>query len=66
MEAASMLFKGRGTRDPWWDDGVGAKRTHLRRRITATTAFAAAVAACGLTAAVWLRELAPLAERLLP
>jgi hypothetical protein len=27
-------------------------------------AFALAIGACGLTAAVWLRELAPVAERL--
>ena len=61
-----MLFRRRAGRDPWWDDGVGAKRSRTHQRITATAAFAMAIAACGLTAAVWLRELAPLAERLLP
>ena len=60
-----MLLRRRATRDPWWDDGVGAKKTRLRQRVMATTAFGTAVTACGLTAAVWLRELSPLAERFL-
>lgn len=60
-----MLFRGRAGRDPWWDDGVGAKKTRLRKRVVTAAAFGAAVAACGLTTAMWLRELAPVAERLL-
>lgn len=61
-----MLFGGPAGHDPWWDDGVGAKRTRLRRRLVTTSAFVAAVAACGLTTAMWLRQLAPLADGLLP
>ena len=61
-----MLFGGRAGRDPWWDDGVGAKKTRVRKRAVALTAFTAAVAACGLTTAMWVRELMPVAERLLP
>ena len=59
------MLRRRPDRDPFWDDGVGAKRTRSHRRIVSTTAFVAAIAACGLTTAAWLRELAPLADRLL-
>jgi hypothetical protein len=52
-------------RDPFWDDGRGARRTHLRRQIEGFVAFVLAVGACGLTAAMWLRVVAPHAERLL-
>lgn len=58
------MLRRRGARDPFWDDGTGARQTHHRRRIEATVAFAVAIAACGLTAAMWLRELAPVAHRL--
>jgi hypothetical protein len=47
-------------RDPFWDmDGHGVKRDRKRGRIVGIIALAAAIAAVGLTAAVWLRELAP-------
>ena len=47
--------------DPWWDlEGRGAKRSRIRHRIVADLAFAIAVVACGLTAAAWLRTLAPI------
>jgi hypothetical protein len=51
----------RRARDPWWgQEGVGAKRTRRRAQIEAILALALAIAACGLSAAVWLRQLAPL------
>jgi hypothetical protein len=50
------LFRRR--RDPFWDDGVGARQTRDRQRIEALIAFALAISACGLTTAVWLRTLA--------
>jgi len=48
-----------GRRDPFWDDGKGARRHQLRLRIQGLIAFALALGACGLTAAMWLRELLP-------
>lgn len=60
-----MLLRRRGERDPFWDDGVGAKHAQERHRAVALAAFLTAVAACGLTTAAWLRELAPIAGRLL-
>ena len=46
--------------DPWWDlEGRGAKRSRIRHKIVADLAFALAVVACGLTAAAWLRAIAP-------
>jgi hypothetical protein len=56
----------RGGRDPYWDDGTGVRRARTKRRVIGGMAFLMAVAACGLTAAMWIRELAPFAERLLP
>jgi hypothetical protein len=48
-------------RDPFWDmDGHGVKRDRKRGRIVGIVALAVAIAAVGLTAAAWLRELAPL------
>lgn len=45
-----------GRRDPYWDDGKGARRRNLRVRIESMLAVALALAACGLTAAMWLRQ----------
>jgi hypothetical protein len=53
-------------RDPWWDDGTGARRSHRRVRIEGFIALSIAIVACGLTVAVWLRTLAPLAGGLGP
>lgn len=47
-------------RDPFWDDGQGARRMRTRQRITGSIAFAVAIVACGLTAAAWMSRLAPL------
>jgi hypothetical protein len=48
-----------GRRDPYWDDGKGARRRQLRLRVEGFLALALALAACGLTAAMWLRQLLP-------
>ena len=45
-------------RDPFWDDGVGARQAHHRERIESFIAFGLAIAACGLATAMWLRTLA--------
>jgi hypothetical protein len=55
----------RRSRDPWWgDEGTRAKRTRRRTQVEAVLALALAIAACGLAAAVWLRQLAPLTRGL--
>jgi hypothetical protein len=46
-------------RDPWFEDGKGARRDRTRRRLTGGLAFLLAVAACGLTTAAWLRIVLP-------
>lgn len=47
-------------RDPWWgQEGAAARHDRVRDRAIGGAAFLAALAACGLTAAMWLRELAP-------
>jgi hypothetical protein len=46
--------------DPFWDDGVGARRTYRRFRMEGTVALGLAIIACGLTAAVWVRTVAEL------
>jgi hypothetical protein len=53
-----------GPRDPFWDDGKGARRTHRRLRVEGLIALALAIVATGLTVAVWLRTLAPFMDRL--
>lgn len=55
-----MLMRWRTGRDPFWDDGQGARRTRTRQRIAGSVAFAVAIVACGLTAAAWMSRLAPL------
>jgi hypothetical protein len=57
-----MIGRIRNARDPFWDDGTGARQTHRRVRIESFLAIAIAIVACGLTLAVWLRALAPLAS----
>jgi hypothetical protein len=59
-----MIGRLRHARDPFWDDGRGARRTHRRRRVESFLAMAIAIVACGLTAALWLRTLAPVAATL--
>ena len=49
-----MLRRFRDGRDPFWDDGISARNRNHRSRISSALAFALAVMACGLTAAIWL------------
>jgi fructose-1,6-bisphosphatase/inositol monophosphatase family enzyme len=51
-------------RDPFWDDGEGARRTQRRVRLEGFVALAIAIVACGVTAALWLRTLSPLMDAL--
>ena len=55
-----MVLRRRSQRDPFWDDGQGARQSRAHERLVGALAFAMAVAACGLTAAAWLRTLLPL------
>jgi hypothetical protein len=48
--------------DPFWEEGKGARRTQRRVQVEGLLALAMAIVACGVTAAVWLRLLAPLAD----
>jgi hypothetical protein len=48
-----------GKRDPFWDDGKGARRRNRRVRFEGFLALALALTACGLTAAMWLRQVLP-------
>jgi hypothetical protein len=48
-----------GKRDPFWDDGKGARRRQLRLRIEGLFALLLAIGACGLTVAMWLRQVGP-------
>jgi hypothetical protein len=55
-----QLLGNAGRNDPWWDlDGKGVKRDRIRRRIVGGLAFILAIGACGITAAAWIREVAP-------
>ena len=60
QEDPMMIGLGR-PRDPF--EGRGARRRQLRLRIEGVIAIALAIVACGLTAALWLQTLAPLAHR---
>jgi hypothetical protein len=51
-------------RDPFWDDGRGARRRQLRLRIEGAVAFSIAVVACGLTTYAWIQALRPLFAQL--
>ena len=57
-----MIGRHETVRDPF--EGRGVIRTRLRLRIEGLFALALAIGACGMTTAVWLRNMAPLAERL--
>jgi hypothetical protein len=46
-------------RDPFWEDGQGARRRNLVQRLEARAALILAIGACGLTAAMWLRQILP-------
>ncbi len=48
-----------GRRDPYWDDGKGARRRNRRVRFEGAVALVLAIAACGLTAAMWRARSCP-------
>jgi fructose-1,6-bisphosphatase/inositol monophosphatase family enzyme len=58
-----MLGRTHIPRDPF--EGSGAHRKRLRLRVEGAMALSLAIAACGITAAVWFRTLAPLVESIL-
>jgi hypothetical protein len=58
-----MIGRARIPRDPY--EGKGAYRKRLRLRVEGVIAFTLAVAACGLIAAMWLRTLIPVFDRIL-
>jgi hypothetical protein len=59
------MIRRRGAHDPWWGlEGTGAKRTRRRVMVEGLLAVTMAVAACGLVAAAWMRDLLPLAHQL--
>ena len=63
VEAGLDMIRRRH-RDPWWgDEGKNAKRTRRRIQVESVLALALAIAAAGLTAALWLRQLAPLVRQ---
>ena len=57
-----MLGRIGSPRDPF--EGRGARRRHMRLRVEGVLAISLAIAACGLTLALWLQTLAPLVERI--
>ena len=59
-----MHGRVRRPRDPFWDDGKGARRTYRRVKVEGLLAIVMAIVAVGVTAAVWIRLLAPLADTL--
>jgi hypothetical protein len=60
-----MVARLRRGADPFWDlDGAGVKRARIKRRIVGGIAFALAIGATGLTAAVWIQTLSPVLHQL--
>ena len=57
-----MLGRIGSPRDPF--EGRGVRRRQLRLRVEGLMAISMAITACGLAAALWLRTLAPLADRI--
>ena len=55
-----MIRRLAGAGDPF--EGRGARRRRLRLRIEGLLALGMAIVACGLTAAVWIQALAPVAK----
>lgn len=49
----------RASRDPWWDDGTGARKARTRRRTLSYVSLGISIVAVGLTIAVWIHTLAP-------
>jgi len=57
-----MIGRVRRPRDPFWDEGKGARRHQRRLRAEGLIALGLAIVACGVIAAFWMLALAPLAE----
>jgi len=52
-----LRLRRAGGHDPWWDlEGLAARRTRIRKRLTADTAMAVSVVASGLTTAAWISQ----------
>jgi len=56
-----MIGRTHLPRDPF--EGSGAHRKRLRLRVEGGIALALAIAACGITAALWFRTLLPLFDK---
>jgi hypothetical protein len=56
------LFSER--RDPFWDDGVGARERNHRVWVQSMIAFGISITACGLTLALWIQPFLPAVGRL--
>ena len=54
-----MLLRLRSGRDPFWDDGQGARKMRTRKTLVGNLAFGLSILACGLTAAAWIRLVVP-------
>lgn len=57
-----MIDRGPIRRDPY--EGTGAYRKRLRLQTEGLVALALAIVACGVTAALWIRTIAPLVDRI--
>ncbi|HEY7523601.1 MAG TPA: hypothetical protein VH720_08080 [Candidatus Limnocylindrales bacterium] len=58
-----MISRSYFARDPF--EGTAAYRTRIRCEIQGAIALVLAIAACGLTAVMWIRALTPAFERIL-
>jgi len=56
-----MIARAHIPRDPF--EGSGAYRKRLRLRAEGAMALSLAIAACGLTAAMWFKALLPVFDR---
>jgi hypothetical protein len=59
-----MIGPLRRVRDPFFDDGKGARRRRRRLRIEGLVALTLAIVACGMMVATWIVALAPLGSRI--
>lgn len=58
-----MIGRAHMPRDPF--EGSAAHRKRIRLRVEGVIALSLAVAACGITAAMWFRTLLPVFDRVL-
>jgi hypothetical protein len=57
-----VIDRGHVRRDPF--EGTGAYRRRLRLQAEGFVALVLAIVACGMVAAMWIRTIAPLIDRL--